>query len=72
MNKDKTVGFGIGLFADEIGLLLNCTTETRLCTYAFPDVSDIIISITTIIMLAIIIIHFVEEYYTRRRNRQAS
>jgi hypothetical protein len=48
------VGLGIGLFADEIGLLLNCTTTSRICAYAFPDTSDIIGAITLAILLVLI------------------
>jgi hypothetical protein len=50
------LGIGIGLFADEIGLLLNCTTDNRNCTYFFPNISDIILTITVFIVFLISII----------------
>lgn len=49
------IGIGMGFFADEIGLLLNCTTDNRYCTYFFPRSSDIIISIAVIITFFIAI-----------------
>lgn len=55
------VGIGIGLFADEIGLLLNCTTLTRQCTYAFPDSMDIIGTITLVFILILITVDFIER-----------
>ena len=63
------VGVGIGLFADELGLLLNCTTENRTCVYAFPDVIDIVITITLVILLAIILTGVVENI-TQKRIQQ--
>ncbi|OGY57779.1 MAG: hypothetical protein A3E61_00190 [Candidatus Colwellbacteria bacterium RIFCSPHIGHO2_12_FULL_43_12] len=53
------IGAGIGLFADEIGLLLNCTTTKRVCEYAFPGTYDIIISISAIILISIVATSFV-------------
>jgi hypothetical protein len=50
------IGIGIGLFADEIGLLLNCTTENHLCTYYFPDAGDIITTIAIIIVFLIALV----------------
>jgi hypothetical protein len=50
------LGIGIGLFADEIGLLLNCTTDNRNCTYFFPNTSDIILIIAIFIVFLITII----------------
>jgi hypothetical protein len=49
------IGIGIGLFADEIGLLLNCTTNKGLCTYVFPDSGDIILTIACGIVFLIAI-----------------
>lgn len=43
------IGIGIGLFADEIGLLLTCTTENLVCTYYFPDTFDIVGTIIAIL-----------------------
>jgi hypothetical protein len=48
------IGLGMGLFADEIGLLLNCTTASRICLYAFPDTSDIIGAIVLFILLLLV------------------
>lgn len=46
------IGTGLGLFSDEIGLLLNCTTEiSRDCRYAFPGTYEIIGVITAILLL---------------------
>ncbi|MDR3559507.1 MAG: hypothetical protein P4L58_03845 [Candidatus Pacebacteria bacterium] len=47
------IGIGMGLFADEIGLLLNCTSQNHLCAYAFPDTGDIIMTIAIIIIFLI-------------------
>lgn len=47
------VGVGMGLFADEIGLLLNCTTNNRICSYYFPQTGDIILTITVVIVFLI-------------------
>lgn len=49
------IGVGIGLFADEIGLLLNCTTDGKECAYIFPDSGDIILTLATIIIFLIIL-----------------
>lgn len=55
------IGFGMGLFADEIGLLLNCTTATRECLYAFPDTSDIIGAIVLCFLLLLIAVDLHEK-----------
>ena len=47
------IGIGTGLFADEIGMLLNCTTLDKQCAYAFPDTPDIILTITILIIFLI-------------------
>ncbi len=47
------IGIGTGLFADEIGMLLNCTTVDRQCAYFFPDTPDIIMIITVLIVFLI-------------------
>ena len=47
------IGIGTGLFADEIGLLLNCTSANRQCAYIFPDTPDIIMIITVLIIFLI-------------------
>ncbi len=50
------IGIGSGLFADEIGLLLNCTTADHFCSYAFPDMGDIVSTIILVIIFLIVII----------------
>lgn len=47
------VGIGTGLFADEIGMLLNCTSASKQCAYIFPDTPDIIMIITVLIIFLI-------------------
>lgn len=49
------IGIGIGLFMDEVGLLLNCTTDNKLCTYAFSDSGDFIWVIAILIVLLIML-----------------
>ena len=49
------IGIGMGLFADEIGLLLNSTSGTRMNEYFFPDIGDIILTITCGIVFLIAI-----------------
>lgn len=46
-------GTGTGLFADEIGMLLTCTSASKQCAYIFPDTPDIIMIITIIIIFLI-------------------
>ncbi len=55
------IGVGIGLFADEIGLLLNCTSPARICAYAFPDSFDIISTIAVIIVLILVLVDYLER-----------
>ncbi len=64
------IGTGIGLFADELGLLLNCTSANRACTYYFPDTLDIIGSVALAIVSFIILADFVERSYTKRKNKK--
>ncbi len=66
------IGIGIGLFADELGLLLNCTTASRECTYAFPDVFDIVVFISVVILFIVILISFVEKYLMIKAGRNIS
>ncbi len=47
------IGIGAGLFVDEIGLLLTCTSFDKTCAYIFPDTPDIVM------IVAIIIIFFI-------------
>ena len=49
------IGIGMGLFADEIGLLLNSTSGTRMSEYFFPDSGDIILTIACGIVFLIAI-----------------
>lgn len=56
------IGGGIGLFADEIGLLLNCTTAYKECAYAFPGISDIIMIIIAALILAIITTGLIDHH----------
>ena len=62
------IGGGVGMFADEIGLLLNCTTPNRECVYAFPNTFDIIMFMTSIIILAIIFTGLMENYYANKEK----
>ncbi len=55
------IGFGMGLFADEIGLLLNCTTAYKPCVYAFPDSGDIIGFIVAGLFLLMILVDLAEK-----------
>ena len=47
------IGTGAGLFIDEIGLLLTCTSFDKQCNYIFPDTPDIVMSVTIIIIFLI-------------------
>jgi len=58
------------LFADEIGLLLNCTTLNRECVYAFPAASDIITTITAIIFLLSILMGLIDDYYLNKAAKE--
>ena len=49
------IGIGMGLFTDEIGLLLNSTSGTRMSEYFFPDSGDIILTIACGIVFLIAI-----------------
>jgi hypothetical protein len=49
------IGTGMGLFADEIGLLLNSTNSTGMSEYFFPDSGDIILTIGCSIVFLIAI-----------------
>lgn len=60
------IGVGIGLFADEIGLLLNCTTDNRQCSYLFPDSLDFIGTIAVIIIVLIVLATLSDTYRARR------
>lgn len=67
------IGIGIGLFGDEIGLLLNCTTQTQFhrCNYQFPDAFDFIIVIAVLIFFVLIMVGLMDKIYFDRvtRNR---
>ena len=62
------VGVGIGVFADEIGLLLNCTTPARDCQYFFADTYDIVVSIGIAIILIVMIVELVQRYQKRQNT----
>ncbi len=64
------IGTGMGLFTDEIGLLLNCTSTNRQCIYYFPDTFDIIGSITLAIVSFMILADLIEKSYTKRKNKK--
>ncbi len=60
------IGIGIGLFADEIGLLLNCTTRARACLYAFPDTGDIVTTISILLLLMLIVVELDEKRQSKK------
>jgi len=60
------IGVGIGLFADEIGLLLNCTSANRQCSYLFPDNLDFIGTIAIIIVVLIVLVTLSDTYRAQR------
>lgn len=47
------LGVGVGLIVDELGLLLSCTTDGRVCSYQFPDMFDIVVYIAIIYIILI-------------------
>jgi len=49
------IGIGMGMFADEIGLLINCTGSSRFSEYFFPDSGDIIMTLASSILFLIAI-----------------
>ena len=69
------IGIGLGLFGDEIGLLLNCTSENKFCTYAFPRTDDIILCLTAIIIFLIAIadseLHLFNKKYFKKALKLA-
>jgi len=50
------IGMGMGLFADELGLLLNCTTRNHSCSYIFPDQYEFVGYIVVAIIILIILL----------------
>ena len=50
------IGIGMGMFADEIGLLLNSTNSTGMNEYFFPESGDIIMTIACGIVFLIAIV----------------
>lgn len=65
------IGIGIGLFADEVGLLLNCTTNNKICSYYFPDVGDIILTITAVIIFLMAIVDWRDwKFFREKLNLQ--
>ena len=63
------LGLGLGLFADELGLLLNCTSSDRVCTYFFPDNFDLIGTIALVLSSLIVLIVLVKFFRNRRTER---
>ena len=59
------MGIGLGLFGDEIGLLLNCTSDGMVCSYYFPAWDDIILTIMAIIVFLIAIADSEIIWYVR-------
>lgn len=49
------IGIGMGMFADEIGLLINCTGSSNFSEYFFPDSGDIILTLASVILFLIAI-----------------
>ncbi|MDD5156374.1 MAG: hypothetical protein PHF11_07855 [Candidatus Omnitrophica bacterium] len=66
------MGVGMGLFADEIGLLLNCTTTNKICAYAFPDTTDIIGAIVIFIFLLFVTVDILEKRAEKKRVQNAN
>jgi len=63
------IGIGLGLFSDEIGMLLNCTSDGRVCSYYFPDWDDITLTIMAIIVFLIAVADTeVLVYFKKIRN----
>ncbi|HVY67342.1 MAG TPA: hypothetical protein VHA30_00375 [Patescibacteria group bacterium] len=61
------IGIGLGLFADEIGLLLNCTTRYHSCAYAFPDSGDWIAAISVALLLIFVLLDLNERSARKKR-----
>jgi hypothetical protein len=70
------IGIGMGLFADEIGLLLNSTSGTGFSAYSFPDIGDIILTIACVIVFLIAIadtdIKAFKQKYSRPKSALSS
>jgi hypothetical protein len=62
------IGTGMGLFADEIGLLLNCTSANRICAYSFPDTLDIIFAIALAIISVIVLTDFIDKSQAKKKS----
>ncbi len=60
------IGIGLGLFADEIGLLLNCTSEQKICTSYFPDILDIVGIIFLILLVLLVFITPIERALNKK------
>ncbi len=63
------IGVGMGLFADEIGLLLNCTTVGYQCAYAFPRNTDIIAAIVFVIVVLLFSTGYMDYRSAKREER---
>jgi hypothetical protein len=64
------IGVGMGLFGDEIGLLLNCTTPSRICTYAFPNTGDIIVALTMLILALMVLTGYTDYRFEKREAKK--
>lgn len=60
------IGTGAGLFIDEVGLLLTCTSFDKTCAYAFPDTGDIVMTVTVIIIFLIALADTDIEAFVKR------
>lgn len=63
------IGIGIGLFVDEIGLLLNCTTMLRTCAYAFSGSYDFVATISVGIFFVLILVDQTERAALRKARK---
>lgn len=63
------LGVGSGLVVDEIGLLLNCTTDGKICNYTTRATFDIIVIAIGILLLILYSGHFI-RFLKRRIIKQ--
>ena len=63
------IGIGMGMFVDEIGLLLNSTNSTQMSEYFFPEIGDIVITIACGIVFLIAI---ADTDFKRLRRKYSS
>ena len=65
----RTIGVGLGLIVDEIGLLLSCTTAGLVCSYTYGDLSNSISLVFWIIMALIILVELPHDILVKIRAR---